>query len=141
MKNIMQVEVVSNEESIYEGEAEFAVIPTVNGELGIYPRHEPVMSLVRAGALRLKVPNQQEEVLVAVAGGVLEVLPHKITVLANIAIRSQDMDENSATEAKKLAEANLKQAQDPHAREKAEAALEAAIAQLKTLDYIRNRKH
>lgn len=99
------------------------------------------MSLVRAGALRLKVPNQQEEVLVAVAGGVLEVLPHKITVLANIAIRSQDMDENSATEAKKLAEANLKQAQDPHAREKAEAALEAAIAQLKTLDYIRNRKH
>lgn len=141
MKNIMQVEVVSNEESIYEGEAEFAVIPTVNGELGIYPRHEPVMSLVRAGALRLKVPNQQEEVLVAVAGGVLEVLPHKITVLANIAIRAQDMDEAGAAEAKKQAETNLKQAQDPHAREKAEAALEAAIAQLKTLDYIRNRKH
>lgn len=141
MKNIMQVEVVSNEESIYEGEAEFAVIPTVNGELGIYPRHEPVMSLVRAGALRLKVPNQQEEVLVAVAGGVLEVLPHKITVLANIAIRAQDMDEAGAAEAKKQAETNLKQAQDPKARAKAEAALEAAIAQLKTLDYIRNRKH
>ncbi|SSY80738.1 F0F1 ATP synthase subunit epsilon [Alysiella crassa] len=138
--SIMQVEVVSNEQSIYEGEASFAVIPTVNGELGIYPRHEPVMSLVRPGVLRLTVPNEKEEVLVAVAGGVLEVRPHKITVLADVAVRSSEMDEARAAEAKKAAEENLAKAQDSQSRAKAQAALEAAIAQLKTLDYIRTHK-
>lgn len=138
--SVMQVEVVSNERSIYEGEANFAVIPTVNGELGIYPRHEPVMSLVRPGVLRLTVPNEKEEVLVAVAGGVLEVRPHKITVLADVAVRSSEMDEARAAEAKKAAEENLAKAQDSQSRAKAQAALEAAIAQLKTLDYIRTHK-
>ncbi len=75
--NVMQVEVVSNEQNIYSGEATFVVIPTVQGELGIYPRHEPIMSLVRPGALRLTVPDQTEEVLVAVSGGLLEVQPEK----------------------------------------------------------------
>lgn len=140
MNNIMQVEVVSNEQSIYEGEATFAVIPTINGELGIYPRHEPVMSLVRPGVLRLIVPNKQDEVLVAIAGGILEVCPHKITVLADVAVRSSEMDEARAAEAKKAAEIRLAEAKDDRAKAKAEIALEAAIAQLKTLDYIRTHK-
>ncbi len=138
--SVMQVEVVSSEQSIYEGEATFAVIPTVNGELGIYPRHEPIMSLVRPGVLRLTVPNQQEEVMVAIAGGVLEVRPHKITVLADVAVRSSEMDEARAAEAKKCAEECLAKELDPRSRAQAEAALEAAIAQLKTLDYIRTHK-
>ncbi|WP_277073499.1 F0F1 ATP synthase subunit epsilon [Simonsiella muelleri] len=137
----MQVEVVSNEQSIYEGEASFVVVPTVNGELGIYPRHEPVMSLVRPGALRLTMPDGKEEVLVAIAGGVLEVRPHKITVLADVAVRSSEMDEARATAAKKVAEESLAKAQTPGSRAKAEIALEAAIAQLKTLDYIKAHKH
>ena len=137
----MQVEVVSNEQSIYEGEASFVVIPTVNGELGIYPRHEPVMSLVRPGVLRLTMPDGKEEVLVAIAGGVLEVRPHKITVLADVAVRSSEMDEARANEAKKAAEESLAKAQTPNSRAKAEIALEAAIAQLKTLDYIKAHKH
>ena len=137
----MQVEVVSNEQSIYEGEASFVVVPTVNGELGIYPRHEPVMSLVRPGALRLTMPDGKEEVLVAIAGGVLEVRPHKITVLADVAVRSPEMDEARATAAKKAAEESLAKAQTPGSRAKAEIALEAAIAQLKTLDYIKAHKH
>ena len=137
----MQVEVVSNEQSIYEGEARFVVVPTVNGELGIYPRHEPVMSLVRPGALRLTMPDGKEEVLVAIAGGVLEVRPHKITVLADVAVRSSEMDEARATAAKKAAEESLAKAQTPGSRAKAEIALEAAIAQLKTLDYIKAHKH
>lgn len=139
--SIMQIEVVSATDSIYSGTATFAVVPTVNGELGIYPRHEPIMSLVRPGVLRLTVPDEKEEVLVAIAGGVLEVRPHKITVLADVAVRSSEMDEARAAEAKKVAEESLSKAQDAQSRAKAEAALEAAIAQLKTLEYIRTHKN
>ena len=90
--SVMQVEVVSNEDQIYSGEASFVVVPTLSGELGIYPRHEPIMSLVRPGALRLTQAGSNEEVLVAVSGGVLEVQPDKITILADVAIRSTEMD-------------------------------------------------
>jgi ATP synthase F1, epsilon subunit len=136
----MRVEVVSNEENIYSGEASFVVVPTVNGELGIYPRHEPVMSLVRPGALRLTVPNSTEEILVAVSGGVLEVQPDRMMVLADVAVRSTEMDQARAEEARKVAEQRLSQAQDGEAQAKAQAALAAAIAELKTLDYLRSRK-
>lgn len=139
--SIMQVEVVSSEQNIYSGEASFVVVPTVQGELGIYPRHEPIMSLVRPGALRLTVPGQAEEILVAVSGGLLEVQPDRLTVLADIAVRSAEMDQARAEEAKKAAEARISQAQDADSLNKAHAALAAAIAQLKTLDYIRSQKH
>ena len=138
--SVMRVEVVSNEENIYCGEASFVVVPTVNGELGIYPRHEPVMSLVRPGALRLTVPNSTEEILVAVSGGVLEVQPDRMMVLADVAVRSTEMDQARAEEARKVAEQRLSQAQDGEAQAKAQAALAAAIAELKTLDYLRSRK-
>ena len=138
--SVMQVEVVSNEENIFSGEASFVVVPTLSGELGIYPRHEPVMSLVRPGALRLTVTGSAEEVLVAVSGGLLEVLPHKITVLADVAIRSSEMDHARAEAAKKDAEKSIAQAGDQESLAKAHAALAAAIAELKTLDYIRNHK-
>ncbi|MDO4696357.1 MAG: F0F1 ATP synthase subunit epsilon [Neisseria sp.] len=139
--SVMQVEVVSNEQNIFSGEASFVVVPTVQGELGIYPRHEPVMSLVRPGALRLQVPGQAEEVLVAVSGGLLEVRPDKLTVLADVAVRSTEMDQARAEEAKKVAESRVAQAQDEESLAKAQAALAAAIAELKTLDYIRAQKH
>ena len=138
--SVMRVEVVSNEENIYSGEASFVVVPTVNGELGIYPRHEPVMSLVRPGALRLTVPNSTEEILVAVSGGVLDVQPDRMMVLADVAVRSTEMDQARAEEARKVAEQRLSQAQDGEAQAKAQAALAAAIAELKTLDYLRSRK-
>ncbi|MDK4526337.1 F0F1 ATP synthase subunit epsilon [Kingella kingae] len=138
--SIMRVEVVSNEEHIYSGEASFVVVPTVNGELGIYPRHEPIMSLVRPGALRVTQVGSAEEVLVAVSGGVLEVQPDTITILADVAVRSSEMDQARAEEAKRVAEQNLAKAQDGNAQAKAQAALAAAIAELKTLDYLRSRK-
>lgn len=138
--SIMQVEVVSNEQHIFAGEVKFVVVPTVNGELGIYPKHEPIMSLVRPGALRVTPADSDEEVLVAVAGGVLEVCPHKITVLADVAVRSAEMDQARAEDAKKAAEASLSEAKDPEALAKAQAALAAAIAELKTLDYLRSHK-
>ncbi len=136
----MHVEVVSNEENIYSGEASFVVVPTLEGELGIYPRHEPIMSLVRPGALRLTVPDHKEEILVAVSGGVLEVQPDKLTLLADVAVRSEEMDRQRAEEAKKAAESGISEAQDDVSLAKAHVALAAAIAQLKTLDYLRNRK-
>ena len=134
--NIMQVDVVSNEESIYSGEASFAVVPTLNGELGIYPRHEPIMSLVRPGVLRLQVP-EQEEVLVAISGGILEVQPHKIMILADVAVRSAELDQARAEEARKAAEAGVKQAKDDESMAKAQAALAIALAELKALNYLR----
>lgn len=137
---VMRVEVVSNEEQIYSGEASFAVIPTVNGELGIYPRHEPVMSLVRPGALRLTVPNSTEEVLVAVSGGILEVQPEKIMVLADVAVRSAEMDAERAEQAKRAAQEQLSLAQDDESQARAQAALAIAIAELRTLDYLHSRK-
>lgn len=137
----MQVEVVSGEDNIYSGEASFIVVPTTTGELGIYPRHEPIMSLVRPGVLRLQVPGKSEEVLVAVSGGLLEVQPDKLTVLAEVAVRGEEMDQKRAEEAKKVAEEKLKTAHDERSTAAAEAALAAAIAELKTLDYIRARRH
>ena len=139
--NVMHVEVVSNEQNIYSGEASFVVVPTQNGELGIYPRHEPIMSLVRPGALRLTVPGQADEVLVAVSGGLLEVQPDKLTVLADVAVRSSEMDRARAEDAKKVAESRISKATDDESLAKAHAALAIAIAELKTLDYIRGQKH
>lgn len=139
--SIMQVEVVSNEQNIYSGEASFAVVPTLTGELGIYPRHEPIMSLLRPGALRLTVPGQNEEILVALSGGLLEVRPDKLIILADVAVRSSEMDRERAEESKKVAEKRISQAQDDDSLAKAQVALAAAIAQLKTLDYIRGQRN
>lgn len=137
----IQVEIVSNEQNIYSGEAEFVVVPTQTGELGIKPRHMPIMNLVRPGTVRITVPNQDQEVLLAVSGGLLEVRPDKLTILAEVAVRSDEMDQARAEEARKNAEERLKSATDAKSTAAAEAALAAAIAELKTLDYIRNQRH
>ena len=128
--SVMRVEVVSSEQNIYSGEASFVVVPTIQGELGIYPRHEPIMSLVRPGALRLTV-----------SGGVLEVQPNQLTVLADVAVRSSEMDRERAEAAKKAAETGISQAKDDKSLAEAHKALAAAIAQLKTLDYLRSHKN
>lgn len=139
--NTMRVEIVSNEQNIYSGEATFVVVPTQTGELGIYPRHMPIMNLVRPGVVRITVPNQDQEVLLAVSGGLLEVRPDKLTILAEVAVRSEEMDQARAEEARKNAEERLKSATDAKSTAAAEAALAAAIAELKTLDYIRSQRH
>ena len=138
--SVMQVEVVSNEQSIFSGQASFVVVPTLNGELGIYPRHEPIMSLVRPGALRVTQADTSEEVLVAVSGGVLEVLPDRLTVLADVAVRSSEMDRERAEQARQAAHEALQNADDDESHAKAQAALAAAIAELKALDYLRVHK-
>jgi F-type H+-transporting ATPase subunit epsilon len=103
----IHVDVVSAETSIYSGEAEMVIAPGAGGELGIMPRHTPLITQIKPGPLRLKVPGQTEEELVFVSGGILEVQPGVVTVLADTAIRAHDLDEAKALEAKRLAEEAL----------------------------------
>lgn len=132
----IHVDVVSAEASIFEGPAEFVALPGEAGELGIYPRHTPLITRIRPGAVRIKIPGKAEEEFVFVAGGILEVQPSRVTVLADTAIRGHDLDEAKAEAAKKAAEeamANAKSDID-FARAQSEFAIMAAqIAALRKL--------
>jgi len=103
MANTIHVDVVSAEEQIFSGDAEFVVLPGEAGELGIYPRHTPLITRIKPGSVRIKMPGESDEQLIFVAGGILEVQPSLITVLADTAVRGQDLDEAKATEALKRA--------------------------------------
>ena len=104
MAHTIHVDVVSAEELIFSGEAEFVALPGEAGGLGIYPKHTPLITRIKPGAVRIKVAGQAEDEFVFVAGGILEVQPNAVTVLADTAIRGHDLDEAKAAEAKKLAE-------------------------------------
>jgi len=136
----MHVDVVSAEEQIYSGTAEFLAAPGEMGEIGVLPRHAPLLTRIKAGALRIKVANSNdEEVLVYVSGGILEVQPHVVTVLADTAIRGSDLDEAKALEAKKLAEEALANRSGSMDYASAQAELAQAVAQLAAIKKLRNR--
>ncbi len=135
----IKVDVVSAEESIFSGEAEFVVLPGIMGELGIYPRHTPLLTAIRPGAVRMKLPDQEQEELVFVQGGFLEVQPHHVTVLADTAIRAKDLDEKAALEAKRAAEEAMTNRDDKAEVAKAEAELSAAVAQIQAIRRLKNR--
>ena len=139
MAHTIHVDIVSAEESIFSGEAEFAVLPGVMGELGIYPRHTPLMTRIKPGTVRLKVPDQEEEVLVFVAGGILEVQPNLITVLADTAIRGKDLDEAKALEAIKRAEEARRSAKDKQEVAVVEAEIASLAAQLAAIRKLRKK--
>ena len=139
MANTIHVDVVSAEEQIVSGEAEFVVLPGVLGELGIYPRHTPLLTQIKPGAVRIKIPGQAEDELVFVQGGFLEVQPTRVTVLADTAIRAKDLDEASALESRKAA---LERMQNKASQEEvaiAEAELSIAVAQLEAIRKMRHR--
>ncbi len=140
MAHTIHVDVVSAEESIFSGEAEFVALPGEAGELGIYPKHTPLITRIKPGAVRIKVSGKAEEEFVFVAGGILEVQPDAVTVLADTAIRGHDLDEAKALEAKKLAEEamNNKEAKMDYA--KAQAELAAAMAQLAAIQKLRQKR-
>ena len=139
MAATIHVDVVSAEEQIYSGEAEFVILPGVMGELGIYPRHTPLFTQIRPGAVRIKVPNEAQEVFVFVQGGFLEVQPHVVTVLADTAIRAQDLDEKAALEAKRAAEDAMQHKTTKEEIAIAEAELSSALAQLEAIRKLRHR--
>jgi F-type H+-transporting ATPase subunit epsilon len=135
----VHVDVVSAEESIFSGLAEFVVLPGQAGELGILPGHMPLMTTIKPGAVRLKLPQQDQEELIFVAGGVLEVQPGLVTVLADTAIRGKDLDEAKALDAKKKAEEAMsdRSAELDYAR--AQAELAEAVAQLAAIQKLRRK--
>jgi len=135
----IHVDVVSAEKSIFSGEAEFVALPGEAGELGIYPRHTPLITRIRPGAVRIKVVGQDEEEFVFVAGGILEVQPHVVTVLADTAIRGHDLDEAKALEAKRIAEEALTNKDAKLDYAKAQVELASAIAQLAAIQRLRKK--
>jgi len=139
MAHTITVDVVSAEEQIYSGEAEFVVLPGIEGELGIYPRHTPLFTQIKPGAVRIRIPGQAQDELVFVQGGFLEVQPHKVTVLADTAIRAHDLDEVKALEAKKRAEEAMLNKESAETLATAQAELSIAMAQLEAIRKFRHR--
>ena len=139
MAHTIHVDVVSAEESIFSGEAEFVVLPGESGELGIYPRHTPLITRIRPGAVRIQPPGGGPEQLIFVAGGILEVQPSVVTVLADTAIRGADLDEAKALEAHKRAEEARAKAKDKQEVATVEAELAMLAAQLAAIRKIRKK--
>lgn len=137
MANTLHVDVVSAEESIFSGDAEFVALPGESGELGIYPRHTPLLTRVRPGTVRVKQPGVAEEVLIFVAGGILEVQPGVVTVLADTAVRGRDLDEAKAMEAKQRAEEAMRDRSATLDYAAAQAELAIAMAQIAAIRRLR----
>ena len=135
----IHVDVVSAEELIFSGEARFVALPGEAGELGIYPRHTPLITRVKPGSVRIEKADGTEE-FVFVAGGILEVQPTHVTVLSDTAIRGKDLDEAKASEAKRLAEEAMKNAKNDIDFAKAQSELAVMAAQIAALRKYRQKK-
>ena len=136
----IHVDVVSAEEQIFSGEAKFVALPGESGELGILPRHTPLITRIKPGAVRIEKADSNEEEFVFVAGGILEVQPGTVTVLADTAIRGKDLDEAKASEAKRQAEEALKNAKSDIDLAKASSELAVMAAQIQAIQRLRKLK-
>ncbi len=135
----IHVDVVSAEEQIWSGEAEFVVLPGIEGELGVYPRHTPLFTQIRPGAVRIKLPDTTDEEFVFVQGGFLEVQPTRVTVLADTAIRAADLDEAKALEAMRLAQEAIRNKESAGSIAAAQAELASMAAQVAAIRKLKNR--
>ena len=140
MAMTVHVDVVSAEESIFSGLVEMVVVPGEMGELGIYPRHAPLLTRIKLGSVRLKLPDQNEFVVIYVSGGMLEVQPSVVTILADTAIRGADLDEARSLEAKHAAEEAMKNRASDIDYAKAQAELSEALAQLQAIQKMRKQQ-
>ena len=140
MAATLRVDVVSAEQLLFSGAAEFVILPGEDGELGIYPRHTPLITRIKPGTVRIQVPEQAEEELIFVAGGVLEVQPNVVTVLADTAIRGHDLDEAKALEALKRAEEARRTAQSAQEIATVEGELAVVAAQLAAIRKLRQKR-
>jgi F-type H+-transporting ATPase subunit epsilon len=137
--NTIHVNVVSAEESIFSGEARFVALPGESGELGIFPRHTPLITRIKPGSVRIELADGSEE-FIFVAGGILEVQPDHVTVLSDTAIRGKDLDEEKANAAKALAEETLRNAKSDFDLARAQSELAVLAAQLSALRRFRGNK-
>ncbi len=133
----MHVDIVSAEKEIFSGTAEMVVAPLVNGEVGVLPRHAPLLARMKPGEVRVKTAT--EELYFYVSGGLLEVQPHVVTVLADTALRAHDIDEAAALKAKERAEEAMTNRRGDIDYAKAQAELAESIAQLRTIEKARRR--
>ena len=141
MAMTIHVDIVSAEAAIYSGLAEFVVVPAEMGEVGIYPRHTPLLSRIKAGSVRIKSPDKAEEDLIYISGGILEVQPGVVTILSDTAIRGHDLDEARAIEAKARAEEVMRNRTSAMDYAQAQAELAEAVAQLAAIQKLRKTKH
>ncbi|MBL7005379.1 MAG: F0F1 ATP synthase subunit epsilon [Gammaproteobacteria bacterium] len=139
MANTINVEIVSAEESIFSGTAEMVYAPAIMGEIGVAPQHTPLISPLKAGEVRLDVGTDEEHFFF-VSGGIIEVQPHLVTVLADTAIRAHDLDEAAVLEAKKHAEAIIKDQKSDVDVASARAELAELSAQLQSISKLRKNK-
>jgi F-type H+-transporting ATPase subunit epsilon len=139
MAMTIHVDIVSAEAAIYSGLAEFVVVPAEMGEVGIYPRHAPMITRIKPGSVRIKAPDRAEEDLIFVSGGILEVQPGVVTILSDTAIRGADLDEARALEAKRQAEEAMKDRSSAMDYARAQAELAEAIAQLAAIQKLRKK--
>ena len=135
----LQVDVVSAEEEVFSGQAQFVALPGELGELGILPGHAPLITRIRPGTVRIKTDQGQEELLF-VAGGILEVQPGGVSVLADTVIRCKDLDEAKVNEAKRLAEQALQTKSSDMNYASAQAELTIAFAQLSAIRRVKGSK-
>jgi F-type H+-transporting ATPase subunit epsilon len=136
----IHVDVVSAEESIFSGEAKFVALPGENGELGILPQHTPLITRIKPGAVRIQRADNGQEEFIFVAGGILEVQPHAVTVLADTAVRGKDLDEAKAADAKAAAEDAMKNAKNDIDFAKAQGEFAAMAAQIAAIRKLRGMK-
>lgn len=139
MANTIHVDVVSAESSIFEGVAEFVALPGEAGELGIYPQHTPLITRIRPGAVRIKVIDRADEEFVFVAGGILEVQPDRVTVLADTAIRGKDLDEAKAADAQRRAKEAMANAKSDIDFAKAQSEFAMMAAQIAAIQRLRRK--
>jgi len=141
MANTVRIDVVSAEEEIFSGDAEFIVAPATAGEVGIYPNHAPMITTIKPGALRIKLPDTAEETLIYISGGMLEVQPGVVTILADTATRGHDLDEAKALAAKAAAEEAMKNRISDMDYATAQAELAEAVAQIQAIQKLRKNIH
>ncbi|MFZ5589259.1 MAG: F0F1 ATP synthase subunit epsilon [Pseudomonadota bacterium] len=138
MAMTIHVDIVSAEAEIYSGPAEMVFAPASQGEVGILPRHTPLLTTLKAGEVRVKIPDGEEEAFY-VSGGILEIQPHVVTVLSDTALRAKDIDEAAALEAKQRAEKAMQDRSADFDYAKAQAELAEAVAQLQAIQRLRKK--
>ena len=140
MAKTLHVDIVSAEQAIFSGEATMVIAPGESGELGILPEHTPLLTRVKPGTVRLLMPDGAEDEVIYVSGGMMEVQPDVVTILADTSVRAHDLDEAKALEAKRLAEEAISNRTGTMEIAKAQAELAEAAAQLSAIRKLRARK-
>jgi F-type H+-transporting ATPase subunit epsilon len=140
MAKTLHVDIVSAEHAIFSGEAEMVVAPGEAGELGILPEHAALLTRIKPGTIRIKIPGADREEIIYVSGGMMEVQPHVVTVLADTSVRAENLDEAKALEAKRAAEEAIVNRTGDMEIAEAQAVLAESVAQLAAIKKLRQRR-